>query len=580
MNVLGISCYYHDSAAALIKDGIVVAAAQEERFTRKKHDEAFPKNAIDYCLREGRITLDNVDCMVFYEKPFMKFDRIMEMFFHSAPSGVGMFLSAMPAWLKQKLWMEEDMRKQTGFRGEIKFTEHHLSHAASAFYASPFKRAAILTVDGVGEWATATMGTGSEDGSITMLREIRFPHSLGLLYSAFTAYLGFKVNSGEYKVMGLAPHGKPTYYDVIMDKLIDLKEDGSFRLNMDYFSFMTEFKTTNEKFNELFGGPPRTSETEFNKKHYDLARSIQAVTEEVMLKMTNSLYDQTKEKYLCMAGGVALNCVANGRILRECPYEDIYIQPAAGDAGGSVGCAAAVYNTLAKKPPFSMMNSAYLGPAFSDAEIEDYLKSVGASYTKAPEEDLLKQTARWVADKRVVGWFQGRMEFGPRALGARSILADPTDPTMKDTLNAKIKLREGFRPFAPTVTEEKISEYFDIDCPSPYMLLVANTRPEYRSKLPAITHVDGTARIQSVSSEQNRLYHGVIKEFGKLSGVEVVVNTSYNIRGEPLVCTPGDAYACFMRTGMEALAMGSFLMAKEDQHPDMDKVKIRDYELD
>ncbi len=564
MNILGISCFYHDAAAALLQDGVITAAAEEERFTRKKHDSNFPKNAVEYCLGQADLTSKDLDCAIFYEKPFLKFERVLETAFHTAPRGFTAFSHAALQLLHEKLWVANLIKKELGGFDKILFSGHHLSHAASAFYASPFKRAALLTIDGVGEWDTSTEGIGV-DKEIHIERSIHFPHSLGLLYSAFTQYLGFKVNSGEYKVMGLAPNGKPEYYDVIKKNLIEIEKDGSFKLNLKYFGYLTDLQMINPKFSELFGRPPREPESKLEQFHSDVARSIQLVTEEVMLNMASHLRDSTGEKFLCMAGGVALNCVANGRILRESGFEDIYIQPGAGDSGGAIGAAALAYHQHFGKPRVQLMKNAYLGPEYFPEKTKRILDEVDASYEEFSGDELLKETAKRIHGKRVVGWFQGRMEFGPRALGNRSIVADPTDPAMKDVLNEKIKLREGFRPFAPSVLEDKVSEYFELDRPSPYMLLVAKTREEYVSKLPAITHVDGTARIQTVNRGDNPLYYDLILEFSKLSGVHVVVNTSFNVRGEPIVLSPLDAFRCFMRTKMDSLVVGNYVLDKEKQ---------------
>lgn len=580
MYILGISCFYHDSAACLLKDNEIIAAAQEERFTRKKHDFEFPKNAIDYCLKEANIGIDDIDYVGFYDKPFIKFERILETYLSVAPRGLKSFIQAIPLWIKQKLWMSDLIKKELGYKGKIIFTEHHQSHVASAFFASPFDEAAILTIDGVGEWATATYGIG-KDNEIELTHEIKFPHSLGLLYSAFTYYLGFKVNSGEYKVMGLAPYGEPKYYDLIMDNLIDIKDDGSFKLNMKYFAYTHDLKMTNKKFDELFGYPRREPESKLEKHQFDIAMSIQKVTEEVMLRMANHLYEETGLKNLCMAGGVALNCVANGRILRETPFKNIFIQPAAGDAGGAFGVASFIYYPWLgnKRNPPEFFNP-YIGPEFSNEEIRKFLDKKEVIYRELNRDNLLKQTARLIADKQVIGWFQGRMEWGPRALGNRSIIADPRDPEMRDIVNLKIKFRESFRPFAPAVLLEKLSEFFDLDCPSPYMLLVAQVR-ENKRVIPAVTHVDGSARIQTIAREDNPLYYDLINEFYKLTGVPVIINTSFNVRGEPLVCTPVDAYKCFMRTKMDYLVMGNFLMDKREQKLlEKDINWMKEFELD
>ena len=594
MYILGISCYYHDAAACLLKDGEIVAAAQEERFTRKKHDDSFPANAIKFCLAHEGITSRQLDYVGFYDKPIVKFDRILETFISVAPRGVGFFTMAMPIWLRQKRWIKDLIRKELEYDGEIIFAEHHQSHAASAFFASPFEDAAILTIDGVGEWTTTSYGYGSRN-KITLTHEIKFPHSLGLLYSAFTQYLGFKVNSGEYKVMGLAPYGKPVYYDLIMENMIDLKDDGSFKLNMDYFAYTYAQQMINEKFVELFGYPPREPESKIEPYHFDIAMSIQRVTEEVMLKMVNHLYKETGQKNLCMAGGVALNSVTNGRIIRETPFENVFIQPAAGDAGGGIGIATFIwFNILGNKRDVvhksnpnttgsekDLVQNAYLGPEYSNEEIKVFLDQKGVAYEELDRVELLKRTAEIIADNRVVGWFQGRMEWGPRALGNRSIIADPMDEKMKDIVNARVKFRESFRPFAPTVLFDFTSEYFELDRESPYMLLVAKVREEKRGVIPAVTHVDGTARIQTIVREDNAIYYDLIDAFYKITGVPMVLNTSFNVRGEPIVCTPEDAYMCFMRTKMDNLVMGDFLMSKEEQKLiDEDKDWQKEFKLD
>jgi carbamoyltransferase len=574
MYILGISCFYHDAAACILKDGEVMAAAQEERFTRVKHDSDFPKNAIDYCLRHTSTSSRDLDYIGFYDKPITKFMRILETYTAVAPRGVRSFLVAVPIWLRDKLWMRDLIKKKLDYDGEIIFTEHHQSHAASAFFASPFEESAILTVDGVGEWATAACGIGQEN-QITLTHEIRFPHSLGLLYSAFTYYLGFKVNSGEYKVMGASPYGEPKYYDVIMENLVDVKDDGSFKLNMSYFAYTHGLKMINKKFEELFGFRRREPEAKIEKHHFDIAMSIQRVTEEIMLRMANNLYEKSGMKNLCLAGGVALNSVANGRILRETPFKEIFIQPAAGDAGGAMGVASFIYFTWLdnkrdvrcrpEKPGIvSLMKTAYLGPEFPEDEIKKFLDENGAVYEWLDRGELLKRAAGLLADGNIIGWFQGRMEWGPRALGNRSILADPRDAKMKDILNKKVKHRESFRPFAPTILLEKVSEYFELDCSSPYMLIVARVK---KDNIPAVTHVDGSARFQTVARDENPLYYDLIKEFYKLTDVPVLLNTSFNVRGEPIVCTPEDGYKCFMRAKMDYLVMGPFMMDRKDQKP-------------
>lgn len=597
MDILGISAFYHDSAACLVRDGDVIAAAQEERFTRKKHDFSFPRNAIDYCLEEGGIKGDRLDYVTFYDKPFLKFERILETYLAFAPRGIKSFITAMPLWLKRKLWMKNLIEEGLNYEGKILFTEHHESHAASAFFPSPFQEAAFLTIDGVGEWATASYGAGSGN-RIDIMAEIHFPHSLGLLYSAFTYYLGFRVNSGEYKVMGLAPYGEPKYRDLILSELVDLKQDGSFRLNMEYFNYCTGLTMTNSKFSELFGGPPRKPESPLEERHMDLARSLQVVTEEVMMRMTRHVHDRTGMRHLCLAGGVALNCVGNGRILREGPFDDIWIQPAAGDAGGALGAALFVWHQYLGherdvEAGRDSQKGSYLGPEFTDGSILDYLESNEIPYAEIAAAEIPDRVADLIAGQKVVGWFQGRMEFGPRALGSRSIIGDARSPEMQETMNLKIKFRESFRPFAPSVLQEKVSDYFEIDRPSPYMLLVAQVKREIcrepdsrqaglrglsklkvvRSDIPAVTHVDYSARVQTVCAEDNPLYHRMISRFEEKYGCPVIINTSFNVRGEPIVCTPEDAYKCFTRTKMDYLLMGNFLLDKREQkqtEPDME----------
>jgi carbamoyltransferase len=593
MNILGISAYYHDSAAALLRDGRIVAAAQEERFTRRKHDASFPIHAVRYCLAEGGIGHHELDAIAFYDKPITKFVRILETYMAVAPRGLQSYMMALPLWLREKLWIPLKIETALDEAGitmpkHMFFPEHHESHAASAFYPSPFERAAILTVDGVGEWATSAIGHG-EGNQIRMLKDLRFPHSLGLLYSAFTYFTGFKVNSGEYKLMGLAPYGEPVYVQRIYDHLLDIREDGSFRLNMEYFGYLDGLTMTNDRFAALFGGPARGPETAIAQREMDLARSIQVVTEEIVLRMARHAQALTGEDNLCLAGGVALNCVANGRLLREGPFRDIWIQPAAGDAGGAVGAAQVVWHMVEKQPRTvtpgrDAMQGSYLGPAFPDEEIEAFLAARGYPATRLPEADWAPRIAQIIADEKVVGLCQGRMEFGPRALGGRSILGDPRSPKMQSVMNLKIKYRESFRPFAPSCLEERVGDYFEIDRPSPYMLLVAPVRADrcigldeqatvpirerihqVRSDLPAITHVDYSARIQTVNPETNRPYYDIIKAFEAITGCGVIINTSFNVRGEPIVCTPEDAYRCFMRTEMDALVLGSFLLRKEDQ---------------
>ena len=573
MNVLGISAYYHDSAAALIKDSRVVAACQEERFTRKKHDFGFPKHAIEYCLKEANINIDNIDSIAFYDKPFLKFERILATYISTFPRSFPSFLKAIPMWLHEKLWTPQAIREKLNYKKDIFFIEHHLSHAASAFLVSPFKEAAILTLDGVGEWATACYGTG-RDNDINLLKEIRFPHSLGLLYNAFTYYLGFKVNNDEYKVMGLAPYGEPIYYDLIMKKLIAIKEDGSFRINMKYFAYDYGLRMTNRSFDKLFGAPRRKPETEITKRDKDLAASIQKVTEEIVLRTTKHIYKETGQKNLCMAGGVALNCVANGRILQETPFENIFIQPAAGDAGGAIGAASYAYYTLLKNKRSEPLKNAYLGPCHSADEIEKYLTSNNIEFEKLERNNLTTKVAELLRKNKAIGWFQGRMEFGPRALGARSILADPTNPDAKYVVNSKIKFREEFRPFAPTVLAEKAKDFFELDKPSPFMQFVAQVKKDKRF-IPAVTHINGSARIQTITREDHPLYYELIEKFSNLSGCPMLLNTSFNLRGEPIVCTPHDAYLCFMRSGIDYLALGDFLLDKKKMKPLIEKENWR-----
>lgn len=587
--ILGISAFYHDSAAALVRDGEILAAVQEERFTRKKHDPGFPKHAAQACLEIAGIGIDDVDCVAFYDKPILKFERLLETYFGVAPGGLRSFLMAMPVWLKEKLWMTDTIQRALGYKGQVLFGEHHESHAASAFYPSPFDRAAILTVDGVGEWSTTTCGRGQGSG-LEIFSETRFPHSLGLLYSAFTYYTGFRVNSGEYKVMGLAPYGRPRYVQTILDNLVDLREDGSFKLNLDYFDYHKGLRMTNGAFDDLFGGPPRRPESELTQREMDLARSIQEVIEEAMLRMARHVYQRTGEENLCLAGGVALNCVANGRILRESEFKRLWIQPAAGDAGGAVGVALAVWHRYLRHGRPSprgrdAMRGALLGPEYSDVEIEKQLARLGAKFYRVPCREIPERTADLLVRERVVGWFQGRMEFGPRALGSRSILGDARSPKMQETMNLKIKFRESFRPFAPVVLRERVADYFDLDCDSPYMLLVASVRPDrrtpvspeqetlsgleklhvVRSEIPAVTHVDYSARIQTIHREDHPLYYDTVAAFERRTGCPVIVNTSFNVRGEPIVCTPEDAYRCFMRTHMDDLVIGPFILHKEQQ---------------
>jgi carbamoyltransferase len=586
--VLGISAYYHDSAAALLCDGDIVAAAQEERFTRVKGDAGFPRKAVEYCLASAGISLGDVSRVGFYDKPLLKFERILETYLGVAPTGFPSFLMAAQLWISEKLYLDRVLRRELDFDGEILYSEHHESHAASAFFPSPFDDASVLTMDGVGEWATASIGVG-RGNDIEIMKELHWPDSLGLLYSAFTYYLGFKVNSGEYKVMGLAPYGEPRYVQLILDELVDLREDGSFTLNQRYFNYLSGLTMTNGAFDELFGGPARKPETRLTQREMDLARSIQAVCEEVMLRMARTAHRETGMRNLCLAGGVALNCVGNGRILREGPFEDIWIQPAAGDAGGALGVAQLIwYRTLGGSRPAparDAMKGAYLGPAFTPAEIEAVLKSHGAEYERLERGSLLRRTAEILAEGRIVGWFDGRMEFGPRALGSRSILGDPRNPRMQSEMNLKVKFREGFRPFAPSVLRERVGDYFELDRESPYMLVVAPVREELRrkptaaeeqlwgidrlnvvrSEITAVTHVDYSARVQTVDRETNPNYYDLIRSFEELTGCAVLVNTSFNVRGEPIVCTPEDAYRCFMRTNIDHLVLYPFLLDKSRQ---------------
>jgi carbamoyltransferase len=587
--VLGLSAFYHDSAATLLRDGEIVAAASEERFTRIKGDAAFPRHAVRYCLEQAGITVAELTCAAFYDKPLLKFERILETYLGVAPRGFKSFLLAGPLWIKDKLYIDRQLREALGYDGQILYAEHHASHAASAFYPSPFEEAAILTMDGVGEWATASIGIG-RGAEVSLLRELHWPDSLGLLYSAFTYYAGFKVNSGEYKVMGLAPYGEPKYVDLMLRELLELREDGSFRLNQKYFNYLTGLTMTSKAFDELFGGPPRVPESKLTQKEMDLARSVQVVCEEVMLRMARSAHRETGLPALCLAGGVALNCVGNGRILREGPFKQIWIQPAAGDAGGALGVAQLAWHRHLGKPRQvtpgrDSMKGACLGPAFSPEQIEHYLQSIGAAYQRLERDCLLQRTAAELAGEKVVGWFDGRMEFGPRALGARSILGDPRSPRMQAQMNLKIKFREGFRPFAPSVLRERVSDYFELDGDSPYMLLVAPVKRErqipmsgaqrqlwgieqlnvVRSDIPAVTHIDYSARIQTVDRETNPNYHALLAEFERLTGCAVLVNTSFNVRGEPIVCTPADAYRCFMRTHLDTLVLFPFLLEKSQQ---------------
>jgi carbamoyltransferase len=607
--ILGISAFFHDSAAALVVDGRILAAAQEERFTRKKHDPSFPTQAIAYCLREGGLTSSGIDYVAFYEKPLAKFDRLLETYLAFAPRGFLSFCKAMPPWLKEKLHMPRVIRQGLpGFNGRLVFVDHHESHAASAFFPSPFEEAAILTLDGVGEWSTTTRGVATGN-RLTITDHLRFPHSLGLLYSAFTYYCGFRVNSGEYKLMGLAPYGRPCYVDEIEKHLIDIKPDGSFWLNMDFFNYCQGLTMTNCRFDQLFGGPPRRPESPLVQRHMDLAASIQMVTEEVVLRMASDLHRQSGRKQLVMAGGVALNCVANGRLLRDGPFEEIWVQPAAGDAGGALGAALFVWHQLLEKPrrpsPGDSQSGSLLGPRFSSVEIKQFLARAEATNQRFDNEpQLLEHVAQLLADGKVVGWFQGRMEFGPRALGSRSVLADPREPRMQAKLNLKIKYRESFRPFAPAVLREHVADWFDVPpgAESPYMLLVATVRPEHRCELsryeqaimrndadlrkrvnigrstvPAVTHIDYSARIQTVDEERNPRFYRLLRQFNELTGCPMLVNTSFNVRGEPIACTPEDAYRCFQATDMDVLVMGNLVVTKSCESQVADKVARHEY---
>ena len=590
MHILGISAFYHDSAACLVKDGKVFAAAQEERFTRKKHDPRFPGNAIDYCLKEAGITSKDLNYVVFYDKPFLTFERLLLSYLTVAPKGLRSWLEAMPLWLGKKLHIAKVIQKELDFDKEILFTEHHEAHASSAFYPSPFKEAAILTIDGVGEWATASYGFG-KGKEINLLKELHFPDSLGLLYSAFTYFTGFKVNSGEYKLMGLAPYGEPCYKDLILKELIDVKQDGSIRLNLSYFDFLGGLRMTNKRFSQLFSGDPRKPEAPITKREMDIAASIQVITEEIVLNMANHVYKETKLKNLCLAGGVALNCVANGRVLREGPFEKIWIQPAAGDAGGALGAALSVWHRYLneeRKTPEEQdsQRGSYLGPVFSNEEVKIFLKNNQYPYHLLPKKTRAYIIAKQIASGKILGYLAGRMEFGPRALGARSILGDPRSQETQSVMNLKIKCRESFRPFAPSVIKEKVSEYFETNEPSPYMLLVAKVKKERcfsqpssnelgilerlnfkRSDIPAVTHLDYSARVQTVSQKDKPDYYSIISEFEKLTGYAVLVNSSFNVRGEPIVCTPEDTYKCFMRTKIDVLVMEDCILYKEEQPP-------------
>jgi carbamoyltransferase len=588
-HILGISAFYHDSAACLVRDGEIVAAASEERFTRKKGDSAFPQRAVEFCLKEAGITANQLDFVGFYDKPLLKFERILETYLGVVPRGFKSFLMAGPLWIKDKLYMDRELREALGFSGHILYAEHHESHAASAFYPSPFDEAAILTMDGVGEWATTTIGVG-RGADFEIIKELHWPDSLGLLYSAFTYYTGFKVNSGEYKVMGLAPYGEPKYVDRIYKHLIDLRDDGSFTLNQKYFNYLSGLTMTNGAFDELFGGPPRAPESKLTQKEMDLARSVQDVTEEVMMRMARAAHRETGLDNLCLAGGVALNCVGNGKLLRNGPFKRMWIQPASGDAGGALGVAQLIWHRHCKKPRTvapgkDSMNGAYLGPRYEPAEIEAYFKRVGAVYTRHEPAELRTKVAGMLANEKIVGWMSGRMEFGPRSLGCRSILGDARSPRMQAQMNIKIKFREGFRPFAPSVLRERVSEYFELDTDSPYMLLVAPVKKErqiamnadqqklwgieqlnmLRSDIPAVTHIDYSARVQTVTKETNADYYELIREFERQTGCAVLVNTSFNVRGEPIVCTAEDAYRCFMRTHIDTLVVGPFVLEKTAQ---------------
>ena len=611
MRILGISAFYHDSAAALVADGRIVAAAQEERFSRKKHDARFPRHAVEYCLSEAGIGLRDVDYVVFYDKPFLKFERLLETYLAFAPRGFSSFRAAIPLWLKEKLFQKKLLRDELAryhpdydWEQRLLFSEHHQSHAASAFFASPFEEAVALTMDGVGEWATTSVGFG-RGNQLEMQREIHFPHSIGLLYSAFTYYTGFKVNSGEYKVMGLAPYGEPRYAKTILDHLVDLKPDGSFRLDMSYFNYCTGLTMTNGRFDALFGGPPRRPEDLLTQRHMDLAASIQAVTEEIVLRMTRALAAETGAENLCLAGGVALNCVANGKVARDGKFKRIWVQPAAGDAGGALGAALAAYHLYKGQPrrrdgTLDAMHGSYLGPTWGDEEIAARLRAAGARFSTFDEAQLIQRAAEDLAAGKALGWFQGRMEFGPRALGARSIVADPRSPQMQKTLNLRVKYRESFRPFAPAVLAEDVGDWFEFEGESPYMLMVAPVMERRRramtaaeqelfgidklnvprSEIPAVTHVDYSARLQTVHRETNPRFHALISAFKGRTGCPVLVNTSFNVRGEPIVCTPEDAFRCFMGSDIEALAVGGCYLAKPDQDSNLRQSYMDAFELD
>jgi carbamoyltransferase len=603
VHILGLSCFYHDSAACLVTDGEIVAAAQEERFTRRKHDYEFPHHAVRFCLERAGIAPSELRCVIFYDKPFVKFERILESYLAYAPLSIRSFLTAMPVWIKKKLFMRETIANAVGFGGKVLFAEHHESHAASAFFPSPFREAAILTVDGVGEWATASYGIG-RDNDLSILAELHFPHSLGMLYTAFTYYTGFKVNSGEYKVMGLAPYGNPVYRDLILDNLLDLKEDGSFRLNMRYFDYAAGLTMTNDAFHRLFGGAPRKPETRIEQRHMDLARSVQDVTEEIMFRIARHVRRETGLPNLCLAGGVALNCVANGKILRDGIFDEIWIQPAAGDAGGALGAALAAWHRYLGKPRLAgsrdSQKASYLGPSYDDDQIEAFLRSRQVTYRRVSPERLPEEVAALIEGEKVIGWFQGRMEFGPRALGGRSIIGDPRSREMQSVMNLKIKYRESFRPFAPTVLAERVGEFFDLEKESPYMLLVAPVRDDKRlpeaeveaaegfaklkvakSQVPAITHVDYSARIQTIHRDDNPVYYDTIEAFRRRTGVPLVINTSFNVRGEPIVCSPEEAFTCFMRTEMDYLVLGNIILDKREMPPWQEERDWRtEYELD
>ena len=612
MYILGISAFYHDSAACLLKEGEILAAAQEERFTRKKHDASFPHYAIKYCIKEAGISADEIINVVFYEKPFLKFERLLETYLSSAPKGFKSFTRAMPVWIKDKLFQKSILKKKLtktlgtniNWGERLLFSEHHLSHAASAFYPSPFENAAVLTLDGVGEWTTTSLAIG-KGKDLKVIKEIHFPHSLGLLYSAFTYYTGFKVNSGEYKVMGLAPYGEPKYLDLIKENLISVADDGSFQLDMSYFDFATGLTMTNNKFDKLFGGPPRTSEMKITQREMDLAASVQKVTEDIIIQIAKGIAKETGERNLCLAGGVALNCVANGILLKKKIFDNIWIQPAAGDAGGALGAALSSYYLHHAKerilpPKGDTMKGSFLGPSFSNKDIESELTKCGAKFIKLSENELIEKVSSAIADEKAIGWMQGRMEFGPRALGGRSIIADPRSPQMQKQLNLKVKYRESFRPFAPSILREDVNEWFDHNADSPYMLLVADVKKDkhcsitaeeeelfgidklniQRSVVPAITHVDYSARLQTVHSNTNPRYHALISKFKDKTGCPIVVNTSFNVRGEPIVCTPTDAFKCFMGTDLDLLAIGNYLLLKEEQDDILRDNYEERYELD